>query len=106
MTEEPSGNLAAELASGFDQVDALEIPDEKAQGGFSVEDVFEVGLNRAVTVIAEKKERGNRRAAPAAIAVRSVSAPRLPAPQQRIRPWSQNSRSAPRLSATGTSGSG
>ncbi|SJZ56359.1 type I DNA topoisomerase [Consotaella salsifontis] len=35
----------------------------------SIEDVFTVGLNRAVTVIAEKKERGGKgRATPAAIA--------------------------------------
>ncbi|MBO0663757.1 type I DNA topoisomerase [Jiella sp. MQZ9-1] len=35
----------------------------------TIEDVFEVGLNRAVTVIAEKKEKGARgRAKPAAIA--------------------------------------
>ena len=35
----------------------------------SIEDVFSVGLNRAVTVLAEKKERGGRgRSTPAAIA--------------------------------------
>ncbi|KQT60435.1 MULTISPECIES: type I DNA topoisomerase [unclassified Aureimonas] len=34
----------------------------------TIEDVFTVGLNRAVTVIAEKKERGGRRAAPEPIA--------------------------------------